>query len=149
VSAAAEAQGVVPDQVWSSPSSRCVAPATLVAQRLGLPLRMDDRLNELGFGEWEGRSWKEIEASDAATLQAWMLAWETMAPPGGETVGELVRRVREWYWSVEAERCHLLVGHAGVIRALRVISGQDDWHGAMGREVASLVPERFVVQRSR
>jgi alpha-ribazole phosphatase len=128
------------DRVWSSPSERCIAPARLVASRLALPLSVDERLLELDFGQWEGRRWHEIESHDRAAFARWMDDWRTARPPGGESVPDLEARVRAWFEALEPGR-HLLVGHAGVIRALRVVGGRCDWHVAMERPVVPLVPE--------
>jgi alpha-ribazole phosphatase len=133
------------NRVWSSPASRCLGPARAVARKLHLRVSIDERLAELDFGTWEGRTWAEIEASDAPTLRAWMSAWQTAAPPGGETVASLEHRVRQWVTSLERQSGHLLVGHAGVIRALRVIAERCDWAGAMRSEVAWLTAEHFEV----
>ena len=126
------------DRVWSSPAKRCADPAAIVARELGVPHQVDDRLSELGFGDWEGRPWAEIEAGDGARLREWMEAWQTARPPGGETVAELEHRVREWLGTLGSGETHVLVAHAGAIRALWVITGVCDWRGAMGREVEHL-----------
>lgn len=134
--------GFWPDRVWSSPSARCAEPAERVARQLGLDVAIDDRLIELHFGDWEGRAWKEIERVDASTLDRWMRSWETEAPPGGEMVAQLTARVRGWHDGLGPGR-HLLIGHAGAVRALRVIVGSEDWPAAMRREVGHIAGELF------
>ena len=42
--------------VVTSPLVRCRAFAEELAARLALPLEVDARLMEIGFGEWEGRT---------------------------------------------------------------------------------------------
>jgi len=143
IAAAISSERPLLGRVWASPATRCCGPARLVARDFGLELTVDDRLSELAFGAWEGRTWVDIEANDGEALGIWMRSWLTNAPPGGETVAELENRVREWYRSLEQREGHLLVGHAGVIRALRVITGRCTWPEAMGREVVPLRPEAF------
>jgi alpha-ribazole phosphatase len=46
-------------------------------------------LMEMSFGEWENRSWKEIER---AQVDAWAADMVGYAPPGGESVTALARR---------------------------------------------------------
>src|SRR5688500_7817790 len=46
--------------VVSSPLRRCRDTAALIARRLGLEARLDDRLREADFGVWEGLTFTEI-----------------------------------------------------------------------------------------
>jgi len=121
---AALAAAVRPAHVWTSPLSRCALTARRVAQALELPLTEDPRLLELSYGDWEGRAWDELPR---ATCDAWMRDWEHTGPPGGESAHALERRVASWLADAlrleasAASAAPLLVGHAGVIRALRVL----------------------------
>jgi len=128
--------------VWTSPVERCRGPAALIAQSLRVPLRIDDRLNEISLGEWQLRSWASIEASEPERYQSWLESWLTRAPPGGELPGELLRRVGEW-WNDLPTGAHLLVAHAGVIRALRVLVDGKSWIKAMTVTVPHLQGESF------
>ena len=131
-------------QVWSSPSARCCAPAARVAAALGVPLVIDERLYELDFGAWEGRRWDELHALDGAALARWGADWLRAAPPGGETVAQLEGRVRAWWAGLRRDHEHLLLAHAGVIRALQVITGAD-WPTAMATAIEHLAPRRFTL----
>ncbi|HRK78542.1 MAG TPA: histidine phosphatase family protein, partial [Thiobacillus sp.] len=55
-------------RVVASPLLRCRAFAETLAGRHGLPLAVDARLKEVGFGEWEGKSAAEIEQDAPGTL---------------------------------------------------------------------------------
>lgn len=107
--------------VVSSPLSRCCEFAEQVAQRYGLPVEIDDRLMEIGFGEWEGKTKDEISASDADALRRFYDDPIQHRPPGAETLDEFSERVTS-AWQYVLQRHHgqhvLLVGHAGVIRML-------------------------------
>jgi len=46
--------------IVSSPLSRCRAFAEWLAGAAGLPLSIDERLAEVGFGVWEGRTAAEL-----------------------------------------------------------------------------------------
>jgi len=142
------AGGPAPGVVWSSSLRRCREPAALVAARLGVAHRIDDRLLELDYGDWDGASWKDIEAHSPDRLAAWMADWQRAAPPGGETVGALEGRVRSFWTENERSRREtaeptdeLLVAHAGVIRALWVVVDGLPWEQAMARAVPHLEPE--------
>lgn len=134
------------EHVWTSPLSRCAQLAALIASNDGLALTLDDRLLEFSYGEWEGQTFGAIEAIDGPRFQAWMSDWQSLAPPGGESAADVERRVLPWVRLLEREGGnHLLVAHAGIVRALRVIIGGLTWPAAMDLPVPHLVPEVFGV----
>jgi broad specificity phosphatase PhoE len=75
------------------------------------------------FGEWEGRSWQELQREDADRLGRWMSDWITTRAPGGESFADLVARTSGWLeeWGASdrgAEKATVVVAHAGSIRAM-------------------------------
>jgi alpha-ribazole phosphatase len=120
------------DLVWASPLSRCVDPARAIAARLQAEVRIDDRLREIDFGRWDGRPWNEIEREEPSLYAVWMRDWLTRPPPEGESIATFEARVAAWARGLAAHRRHLLIAHAGVVRALRVIEGGVGWIAAMG-----------------
>ncbi|HWT85229.1 MAG TPA: histidine phosphatase family protein, partial [Myxococcales bacterium] len=64
-----------PAVVWTSPLRRCSEVAARLAARIGAELRTDPRLLEMDFGEWEGRSWEDIERQDRIAYRDWLAAW--------------------------------------------------------------------------
>ncbi|MCU0672801.1 MAG: histidine phosphatase family protein [Myxococcota bacterium] len=133
------------DRVWSSTRSRCREPAARLARALGVPHTIDPRLLELDYGIWEGRAWDTIAREDGARMHAWMNAWQTTAPPGGESVATLEARVRGWWETLDATP--VLVAHAGVVRALRVVARGLTWAEAMRGPVPHLEVEPFPLAR--
>ncbi|MEC7916200.1 MAG: histidine phosphatase family protein [Actinomycetota bacterium] len=84
------------DVVVSSPLQR----ARETAGPLGLPVRIDERWIELDYGEWD-----ELPITDVSADQWTQWRNDPMfAPPGGESLAELDRRV--------VEACDDLVGEA-------------------------------------
>ncbi|WP_437852482.1 histidine phosphatase family protein [Sorangium sp. So ce363] len=143
---------VRPGVVWSSPLSRCALPAAELAARLGVPRAIDDRLLEISYGAWEGRAFSDIERDDPAAYAAWLDGWERVGPPGGESALEVESRVRSFWREIggadgadvaSRARPHLLVAHAGVLRALRVVACGASWPAAMSAPVPHLTAERF------
>jgi alpha-ribazole phosphatase len=100
---------------------RCSRPRCLAAA-WGCPHRVDARLLEIHYGAWQGRAWTAIEQEDGERFADFMQHWQHAAPPGGEGLRDLERRVASWYVELGAGD-HLLVAHAGVVRALRVLIG--------------------------
>jgi alpha-ribazole phosphatase len=132
--------------VWSSPSTRCVAVAELLARRWGAELRVDARLSELDFGTWEGRAWSAIEREEPTAFTHWMENWKSAAPPGGESIEMLTVRIGGWLAELreDVSPTPVLIAHAGVIRALLVQIEGLTWDVAMKREVPHLAWTRFV-----
>lgn len=131
--------------VWSSLRSRCLNPARVLATDRGLPHRIDQRLREIDLGVWQGQPWATIAAADSARYQAWLSDWIRTAPPCGETAMDVQRRVCSW-WNELPEGCHLLVAHAGVVRALRVVVQGISWTQAMREPVPFLQGQWFALQ---
>lgn len=105
--------------IVSSTLSRCAEFANELAQRHALPLELDARLMEIGFGEWEGRTAAEVTAQDAALLQRFWLDPLNNMPPGAELMTAFHDRViPAWDEILTRHRGKhiLIVGHAGVIR---------------------------------
>ena len=96
--------------VISSPLRR----ARCLAAALDSNARIDARLGEINFGDWEGRAWDDIER---AALDAWAADVLHFVPPGGESVAQLQARAIDFAQTLEAPRV-VLVTHAGVMRAL-------------------------------
>lgn len=84
------------------------------AELLGLDAEIDHRLADLDAGAWRG---KNIEAVDPAELAIW-LTDPRSAPHGGESVVDLMCRVRDWLDSIARTPSRITaVTHPAVIRA--------------------------------
>lgn len=106
-------------QLVSSPLLRCHAFAEKLAQRHDLPLAVDDRLKEIGFGEWEGKSAADIEQAFPGSLQRFKRDPVTARPHGAEPLAAFHSRVVAGLEATLAQfsgRHVLIVCHAGVIR---------------------------------
>jgi len=73
------------EALYASPLLRALETAHQIAQSVGLEPNPDQRLVELDYGQWEGRTFAEIIANDAKNFQAWDADPATIAPPGGES----------------------------------------------------------------
>ena len=105
--------------VISSSLSRCADFARELAKRHQLPLDIDARLIELGFGAWEGRTPDELTAADPEILNRFRHDPVTHAPAGAETLTAFRDRVISAWDSLlehHAGKHVLVVAHAGVIR---------------------------------
>lgn len=109
------------DAVVTSPMLRCHAFATELAEKLDLPLRVDDGWREMSFGDWEGQIRDELFAREGERIAAFYRDPVGCPPPNGEAADVLQTRVVQAYQRVLQEsggRRVLVVSHGGVIRAL-------------------------------
>lgn len=105
-----------------------LARARLLAEALGTP-RLDSRLMEIHFGEWEGRRFDDI----GSALDAWVAAPLDFAPPGGESPRQMARRVQAFMAMLQdaLPDAAVIVAHGG---PLRVVAGT----------LLGLAPERWL-----
>ncbi len=76
--------------VYSSPRERAWYTARDIAEPHDLKVRVEERLDEVDFGEWTGMSFAELEGRPQ--WQEWNSARSRARCPGGETMGEAVGR---------------------------------------------------------
>lgn len=106
----------------ASPLERTRHTMETVRCELGLPpdgYRVDERLKEIHFGEWEGLTWAEIREKDPERLSLRDKdRWNFDPPRGGENYHMLCDRVMSFV--NEIKRDTVMVSHGGVARALLV-----------------------------
>lgn len=104
----------------SSDLQRAVTTADAVAgQRQRLPHEPD--LREIHFGDWEMRSYAELEAEDPKRLRAYYEAPGEVRPPGGESwndVSQRTTRAADRLMATHQGRDIIIVAHFGVILTL-------------------------------
>ena len=89
------------------------------AELLGLQASVDNRLTDLDCGRWRGDL---LSGASPGELAIW-LTDPTRAPHGGETVVELVDRVRAWLEALTAQRGRVIaVTHPAVVRAAILVA---------------------------
>jgi broad specificity phosphatase PhoE len=79
--------------IYSSDLERAKETAEIIAAALDLPVKADLRLREINQGEWEGRLVNDIKAYYTELWERRTVDPASIRPPGGETVGELAKRV--------------------------------------------------------
>lgn len=105
--------------VLCSPLGRARETAEILlaaAGRAELAMRCDDRLKEICFGSWEGRTLAEVAASDPAGVRARDADKWGFVPPTGESYAMLAARVSGWLGCLD--RPSLIIAHGGILRVL-------------------------------
>jgi broad specificity phosphatase PhoE len=79
--------------VYSSPLKRASRTAQCIADRFGLSVVTLEGLNDMNFGQWEGLLVSEVREKHAKLFNEWRHNPERFAVPGGESLGDVRRRV--------------------------------------------------------
>jgi broad specificity phosphatase PhoE len=106
------------DAIYSSPLER--AYVTAQASGGGKPVIKDERLIEIDFGRWEGKTKEEFSAEDPETWERWMNDPLTArAGATGETARQVIDRVNDFFNQIlyqQKQSPILVVGHNGINR---------------------------------
>lgn len=109
----------------ASPLQRCRETlAPLLAARPGLPLHVEDRINECDYGDWSGR--KLAELADEPLMTVVQQHPSAAAFPGGEAMRAMqaraVEAVRDWNARIEAEHgedaVYAMCSHGDIIKSV-------------------------------
>lgn len=103
----------------SSPLGRACETMELARPALGLPARgyrLEPRLAEIAFGEWEGFTIAQLHERDPTRIaQREHDKWHFL-PPGGESYEAVSGRMREWHESLTRDT--VATAHGGTARGL-------------------------------
>jgi len=105
----------IPDIIFSSPLKRCRMLSEYIKD--DMEVFYDERLKELNFGRWEKQAWNDIPQKE---LNPWMEDFVNIAPPEGESLMMLHKRVMAWWNALphQSNKKVIVVTHSGVIRVL-------------------------------
>jgi broad specificity phosphatase PhoE len=130
------------DLVVSSPARAAVR----TSEALGAVPVLESALRDREHGAWTGRRYAELVAEEPAAVRRW-LADPDWAPPGGESVREVVDRVGAWL-DTQAGQV-VAVTHPAVIRAavIYVLQAPLDAYGRI--DVRPLTTAQLTEHRGR
>lgn len=131
--------------IVSSPLKRCLEFSQELANDLHINVSIDERVKEIGFGAWEGKTPDEILAEDADALDHFYRDPVNNRPEGAEPLDTFSDRVWQAYLAIakEHEGKHILiVAHAGVARAITaniLRMSLDDVYSRLGIEYGGVI----------
>ena len=111
----------------ASPLMRTRETMEIIRAEMGLEphaYQTDDRLKELSFGDWEGRTVTELEETQADLWAARQTDKWFFRPPQGESYQDLANRLRSWVNEIDGPL--VVVSHGGVNRGLRFLLSDHD-----------------------
>lgn len=109
------------DVIYTSPLRRCADFAHELSGILALPIEMDARLMEIGFGAWEGKTADELRSADPGCVERFWMDPVAHRPEGAEAIDDFRSRVESACRDILAAhpgKRVLVVGHAGISRMM-------------------------------
>jgi broad specificity phosphatase PhoE len=92
-SAAKRITGWPISMIYSSPLRRASTTAEVIADRVGLKLRLMPGIIDIDYGVWQGLSTEEVVARDSRLYSQWIESPNKVKFPGGESFAEVRERV--------------------------------------------------------
>jgi probable phosphoglycerate mutase len=80
-------------QIWSSSVWRALESATLLGDRLRIPITIDQRLDEMRLGPWEGHTEAEVARDFPDEHALWLTHPDQVRIEGRETLAQVAARV--------------------------------------------------------
>jgi alpha-ribazole phosphatase len=134
----AAVEGGAWDRIVSSPLARCARFAEELAGARGVPLRLDARLAEYHFGDWQGVPIETLAEEQGDALGRFWTDPVANPPPGAETIDAFHARLASAMIDIAAEARDarvLAITHGGAIRLLRCAAEQRPFADMAGIDV--------------
>ena len=133
--------------LWASPTGRALQTLAVIAEHLELDwhsARRDERLREIGMGDWTGRLYRDVVAETGPLFDPDTLIF-TRCAPNGEWYDAIAVRLRAWLGDLEGDEDRLIVMHGMSARVLRgLLTGGEEQPGC-GAPVAPNLPQGSLV----
>ena len=112
----------LPFKFYSSPLGRAKESAIIISEVLGLKreeIIFDDRIKELNYGIFEGKTKEECAKNHSKELAEREADKWSYLIEGGESYEEVSKRLHDWLDTIKEEKFIIMVAHEMVNRALR------------------------------
>jgi broad specificity phosphatase PhoE len=134
----------------SSPLARATETAEILRHRYhpAEALRIEPRLAEMSFGEWEGQTLTELRSIHGPAMAEWEGKGLDFRAPGGESPRDVRDRLRPWLEEMGAVNKDVLaITHKGVMRALYALASGWDMRGKPPQRLADNAVHEFELDR--
>lgn len=116
----ASLRDIVFDSVYSSKTKRTLESLKISGKHMYNKVQMDERLLELNFGDFEGKTYQEICTLFPEYMDEWNKDWKNFCPPNGESFTAFYKRVTSFFKDLletKADQVFIMT-HSGVIKAI-------------------------------
>lgn len=117
-------KGLGIERVFSSPLQRTIKTAEPISEELGIPITNDQRLIEVDFGNFEGKSSDEMVKALKMEPREFLNTYEyDFRSHGGESSKEVEARVRSFLEDLKKHnyKLVLIVTHGGIVRWINYV----------------------------
>lgn len=149
--------------IVSSPLKRCLEFSQELANDLQISFNIENKLKEIGFGEWEGKTPADILAENSEALNHFYRDPVNNRPKDAEPLDSFSHRVWNAYLDISQQHKDkhvLIVAHAGVARAITaniLKMSLDDVYSRLKIEYGAIIyssidtdsPPRLLIQGSK
>jgi alpha-ribazole phosphatase len=109
--------------VLTSNLRRAYTTGNAIAEAFNIDCHVRPALREIGFGQWEGLTWKEVMERDELYARRWSEEYPNLPAPDGESFNDFERRVLREVELITAKseattRSIAVITHAGVLRTV-------------------------------
>jgi broad specificity phosphatase PhoE len=116
-----------PAAIYSSELLRARETAAAIQSAIASrpPLRVEPRLTEGHFGDWQGERYPDIHVQDADRLARWEADRVGVAPPNGEALRDIAERVQAAYrdiCSAHRDQTVIIAAHGGSLQVLILLA---------------------------
>ena len=98
--------------IYSSPLKRALQTAEIVKKKTKIPIKTDEKLLEISYGLWEGKTKNRVNEIDKERYSRWLCDPTSVTPPGGESLFEVAKRVKEF---IDEKRLTLSQGNTLIV----------------------------------
>jgi probable phosphoglycerate mutase len=109
------------DRILASDTGRALATAEIINTYLKISLTTETRLREQDWGQWVGKTVRQIEAQAPQVLEEQVYTGWNFCPPGGESRHRVLKRSQEALQEASGRypgEIILVVTHEGVVKSL-------------------------------
>lgn len=138
-------------RAYTSPLSRSRDTALRVVQSQGLPVENKDFLEDMHFGQWQGRTVEDVAARWPHEYGIWLNSPELCQAPGGESLAGVMERASRGLQELIQEKGDgdlLLVSHRVIIKLLLLWAVGTDSRAFWKIRIDNCSLSSFIVKRS-
>ncbi|GAA0471208.1 histidine phosphatase family protein [Parasphingorhabdus litoris] len=133
-------------ELVASDTGRALQTLSIVCEHIEMDWHQvvaDRRLREINMGEWEGTYYNDLNGKLKIDHKHGLFLTQA---PGGESYGDIVRRLKTWIADQRFERDMLLISHGMTSRVLRgLLTGQEPLE-PIAAPMAESLPQGSMVQ---
>jgi len=119
-----------PEVIVSSPIARTRETAEVIANKLGIPVVLNEDIAEIAFGDWDGHTNQEVAQNWPDLYEQWRGDHRIAPPGGGESLEEFDARVQRGLLEIldtHEGKTVAVVGHVMSIRGVLRTALEANW----------------------